>query len=62
MTEARNPERAFFGAQRLLDWKREQPKDLSSFEICQRLLDTLAQYRGKAQQNDDIAIMSIKIR
>ena len=62
VTEARNPERAFFGAQRLLDWKRAQPERLSSSEICERLLDTLAQYRGKAQQNDDIAIMSIKIR
>ena len=26
------------------------------------LLETLAVYRGKAKQNDDIAIMSIKIK
>ncbi len=61
MTEARDETRAFFGEQRLLDWMRQRPADESCKDSCQALLQTLAAYRGKAKQNDDIAIMCIKI-
>lgn len=61
VTEARDETRAFFGEQRLLDWMRQRPADESCKDSCQALLQTLAAYRGKAKQNDDIAIMCIKI-
>lgn len=61
VTEARDEKRAFFGEQRLLDWMRQRPAAESCADTCHALLDTLAGFRGKANQNDDIAIMCIKI-
>ena len=61
VTEARDENRAFFGEQRLLDWMRQRPADESCADTCRALLDTLAVFRGKAKQNDDIAIICIKI-
>lgn len=62
VTEARNPERAFFGEERLQAWMRERPAAASCEEDCRSLLETLDAFRGSARQNDDIAIMSIRIR
>ena len=62
VTEARNPERAFFGEERLQAWMRERPADSTCEEDCRSLLETLDTFRGSARQNDDIAIMSIRIR
>ena len=61
VTEARNESRAFFGEQRLLSWTQERPAGESCADTCGALLDTLAEFRGKARQSDDIAIMCIKI-
>ena len=62
VTEARDEHRAFFGEERLRAWMAERPADAGCREDCAGLLDTLADFRGKALQNDDIAIMSIRIQ
>jgi hypothetical protein len=61
VTEARDESRAFFGEQRLLNWMEQRPAEEPATDTCQALLDTLAAFRQKAPQNDDIAIMCIKI-
>lgn len=61
VTENRNTGGAFFGEQRLLEWVAAQDPADSCEKTCTRLLAALDDFRGKAQQNDDIAIMCIKI-
>lgn len=61
VTEARSEDRSFFGEKRLQAWMQARPKDSTCFDDCADLLETLAVFRGTAMQNDDIAIMSIKI-
>ena len=61
VTEARDESRALFGEARLQAWMKQRPAGTSCREDCEDLLQTLASFRGKAKQNDDIAIMSIKI-
>ena len=61
VTEARNEARAFYGEQRLLAWMRQRPAEEPASVTCEALLDELASFRGTADQNDDIAIMCIKI-
>ena len=61
VTESRDESRAFFGERRLLDWMGRRPSGESCADTCRALLGTLAEFRGKAPQHDDIAIMSIKI-
>ncbi len=61
VTEARDENRAFFGEKRLRDWMQARPAAESCAATCEALLDTIARFRGKAPQNDDIAVMCIKI-
>lgn len=46
----------------LLAWMKERPADASCQDDCAALLETLSEFRGKARQNDDIAIMSIRLQ
>ena len=61
VTEARDASGAFFGEQRLLEWMQAQDPAASCEKTCEDLLAALAAFRGKAEQNDDIAIMCIKL-
>ena len=61
VTEARSEDRSFFGEKRLQDWMKKLDPSLSGEAGCRSLLDTLAAFRGNARQNDDIAIIYIKI-
>ncbi|MBQ6073283.1 MAG: serine/threonine-protein phosphatase [Bacteroidales bacterium] len=61
VTEARDESLAFFGERRLLEWMSAQDPADSCEKTCEKLFDTLTAFRGKAEQNDDIAIMCIKI-
>ena len=61
VTEARGEDRSFFGEKRLQAWMKGLDPAISSEEACRSLLDTLAVFRGSAVQNDDIAIIYIKI-
>ncbi len=61
VTESRDETRTFFGEARLLAWMKDRPAGTSCREDCASLLETLSAFRGKAPQNDDIAIMCIKI-
>ena len=61
VTEARDESLAFFGERRLLEWMNAQDPADSCETTCEKLFDTLTAFRGKADQNDDIAIMCIKI-
>ena len=61
VTEARSADRSFFGEKRLQDWMNALDPAVSSEAGCRSLLDTLAAFRGTAPQNDDIAIIYIKI-
>ena len=57
VTEARNPEKVFYGEDTLLEWARHDYG--SARETCESLLEAVSAFRGKALQNDDIAIMTI---
>ena len=59
VTEARNQERKFFGEQALLEWARQNHGNAR--QTCESLLKEVSAFRGKASQNDDIAIMTICI-
>lgn len=59
VTEARNQERAFFGEDALLRWASKDYGDAR--QTCESLLGTVSAFRGKAPQNDDIAIMTLRI-
>lgn len=61
VTEARSETRAFFGEARLLSWMQARPAGETCQDTCNALLDELARFRGKAVQNDDIAIICVKI-
>lgn len=61
VTEARGADRSFYGEGRLQEWMKGLDPSVSSEEGCRSLLDTLSVFRGKAQQNDDIAIIYIKV-
>lgn len=61
VTEARDESLAFFGERRLLEWMSAQDPADSCETTCEKLFNTLTAFRGKADQNDDIAIMCIKI-
>ena len=61
VTESRSADGAFFGTERLRSWAAAQSSSSTSRQVCESLLDELASFRGKADQNDDIAILSIKI-
>lgn len=61
VTEARGADHSFFGEKRLQAWMNGLDPAISSEEACRSLLDTLAAFRGNAMQNDDIAIIYIKI-
>lgn len=61
VTEARAEDRSFFGEKRLQEWMNGLDPAISSEEACRSLLDTLAAFRGNALQNDDIAIIYIRI-
>ena len=59
VTEARNQEGAFFGEDALLAWAGRDYG--TARETCESLLAAVSAFRGKAPQNDDIAIMTICI-
>jgi len=59
VTEARNQKKEFYGEEALLEWAGHDFG--SAKETCESLLQTVSTFRGKAPQNDDIAIMTIKI-
>lgn len=59
VTEARNHDKAFFGEDSLLEWASHDYGDAR--QTCGSLLDKVRIFRGKAQQNDDIAIMTIRL-
>ena len=61
VTEERSPQGKFFGTDGLLEWVRACPREWSARQVCDSLLETLANYRGGEQQSDDIAIMCIKL-
>lgn len=59
VTEARNQDRAFFGEKALLEWARRDYGNAR--QTCESLMDKIRTFRGKAPQNDDIAILTIHI-
>jgi hypothetical protein len=61
VTEARGEDRSFFGEARLQEWMKGLDPSVSSEAGCRSLLDTLSVFRGNARQNDDIAIIYIKV-
>lgn len=59
VTEARNKDKEFYGEEALLSWAS---KDYGNArQTCESLLGAVSAFRGKAPQNDDIAIMTIRI-
>lgn len=62
VTDTRSADGRFFGTDGLRDWASALDPSLPSREVCHRLLDTLAAFRGKEAQTDDIAILCIQIQ
>lgn len=59
VTEARNLKKEFYGEKRLLEWASHSSG--SARETCESLMAEVSTFRGKASQNDDIAILTIRI-
>lgn len=49
----------FFGEKALLEWARHDYGNAA--QTCESLLDKLRTFRGHTSQNDDIAILTIRI-
>jgi serine phosphatase RsbU (regulator of sigma subunit) len=58
ITEARNPVGVFFGMDRLLT-ELGKLKNKSGQEVCDRLLASLAAFREKAHQEDDVTLVAV---
>lgn len=61
VTDTKSAEGLYFGTDGLRAWASALDSSLTSREVCERLLAHLAAFRGKAPQNDDIAILCIQI-
>jgi hypothetical protein len=61
VTEARNEAGEFYGVGRLLSCVCGFGESASSREICDGILGSIATFRGRAVQNDDIAILCVDI-
>jgi len=59
VTEARNADRTFFGEEALLAWAKNDYGPAR--QTCESLMEQVRLFRGKAPQNDDLAIMTIHI-
>ena len=59
VTEARNKDKAFFGEDALLAWAKHDYGNAR--QTCESLMSEVSAFRGDAPQNDDIAMMTIKI-
>lgn len=59
VTEARNQEGTFFGEESLLKWAAKDYGDAR--QTCESLMAEVSAFRGKAPQDDDVAIMTIRI-
>lgn len=59
VTEARNSDKEFYGEESLLEWAGHDYG--GARQTCESLMAQVAAFRGKAQQTDDIAIMTICI-
>jgi len=59
VSEARNPADQEFGDDRLADLI-EQLRTESAAHICARVLDTIREYRGTRQDQDDVTVMVVK--
>jgi serine phosphatase RsbU (regulator of sigma subunit) len=59
-TEAMNPQREFFGVERLrasLSW---MPEDADPTQIVRRLKDDVARFAAGAEAADDITLLAIR--
>jgi serine phosphatase RsbU (regulator of sigma subunit) len=61
LTDVANPQGAFFGLARLVELVTAQ-QGRSAGEICQQLFNHLAQYRGEAEQFDDMTLLVIEVQ
>lgn len=61
VTDTRGADGEFFGTAGLQAWASALDPSLSSKEVCSLLLEHLAAFRGDMPQNDDVAILCIKI-
>ena len=59
VSEARNAADEEFGDERIADLI-EHARDHSAAQICSHVLDTIREYRGSRQDQDDVTVMAIK--
>ncbi len=62
VTEAERDDKSQYGEQRLLDWAKSNFAIESEEAVCMRLYDDVKGFVGDNEQNDDITIMSIKLK
>lgn len=60
VTEARNQGKVFYGEDSLLRWAQRTYG--SARQTCESLMEEVSAFRGRASQNDDIAIMTILVK
>lgn len=62
VTEERSETRELFGEERLLSWFGSKGAGLGAEDLCGSLYAEVQAWRGKAEQNDDIAILAFKFK
>lgn len=62
VTEAECADKSLFGEERLVEWARSAAADLSAEQAVASLLGEVRAFAGGNEQNDDITIMTIKIK
>ena len=61
VTEAENAENAQYGEERLLNFAQSIAADDTSEQVIDRLMASVKEFTGDAEQNDDITIMTFSI-
>ena len=62
VTEAERSDKSQYGEERLLDWAKSSVAIESEKAVCKQLYDDVKSFVGDNEQNDDITIMSIKLK
>ena len=61
VTEAENAQKAQYGEERLLNFAQSVAADDTSEQVINRLMASVKEFTGDAEQNDDITMMTISI-
>lgn len=61
VTEAEDIDKNLYGKERLLEFVRNIPENYSSEDVINDLFDSVKDFTGENEQNDDITVLSVKL-